>query len=202
MSGAWRDRDLSYELVGMAEEGRAVWAAVSTEDPLFYGQHPMMEKLCRRNAERLNVIFDSVGWPGPDVNRGGCWAADWLLYHSIWSPNVMRRGLGLLRAAERRGEIDPLDVALLEDRILMLEGKPLQYGTQLEWDDNGVLNPLPIADPADVDVRRRAVGLGPLAEEIEQIRAEAHSHGERAPADRAARKAATEAWARSVGWRD
>jgi hypothetical protein len=48
----------------MAEEGRAVWTAVSTEDPLFYGHHPMMEKLCRRNAERLNVIFDSVAWPG------------------------------------------------------------------------------------------------------------------------------------------
>jgi predicted nucleic acid-binding Zn ribbon protein len=65
-----------------------------------------------------------------------------------------------------------------------------------------VLNPLPIADAEDVDVRRRAVGLGPLAEDIEQIRAEAQSYGERAPADRAARKAAMEAWARSVGWRD
>ena len=54
--------DLTYELVNMAEEGRAVWAAVSTEDPLFYGHHPMMEELCRRAAERLNVIFDSVGW--------------------------------------------------------------------------------------------------------------------------------------------
>jgi hypothetical protein len=194
--------DLAYELVNMAEEGRAVWAAVSTEDPLFYGHHPMMEKLCRRNADRLNVIFDSVGWPGPEVNRGGCWAADWLLYHAIWSPNVMRRGLGLLRAAERRGKVDPLDVALLEDRILMLEGKPLQYGTQLEWDDNGVLNPLPIADPADVDVRRGAVGLDPLGEHIERIRAEAQTYGEVAPADRAARKAAVEEWARLVGWRD
>jgi hypothetical protein len=154
--------DLSYELVNMAEEGRAVWAAVSTEDPLFYGHHPMMEKLCRRNAERLNAIFDSVGWPDG-------WAADWLLYHAIWSPNVMRRGLGLLRAAERRREVDPLHVALLEDRILMLDG---------------------------------AVGLDPLAEAIEEIRAKARRCGAQAPADRAARMAATEEWARSVGWRD
>jgi hypothetical protein len=41
-----------------------------------------------------------------------------------------------------------------------------------------------------------------LAEAIEQIRAEAQSYGERAPTDGAARKAAAEAWARSVGWRD
>jgi len=186
--------DLSYELIDMAEKGRGVWAAVSSEAPLFYGHHPMMEDLCRRSAERLNVIFDSVGWPGG-------WAADWLLYHAIWSPKVMRRGLGLLRAAERRGEVEPLDVALLEDRILMLEGKPQQYGTQLEWDPDGVLNPLPIADPADIDVRRGAAGLEPLAEHLEEIRAQARSHREAAPPDRAARSAAVDAWARSVGWR-
>jgi hypothetical protein len=114
----------------------------------------------------------------------------------------MRRGLGLLRAAERRGEVEPLNVALLEDRILILEGKPQQYGTQLEWDSDDVLNPLPVADPADVDVRRGAVGLGRLAERIEEIRGEARRQGARAPADRAARTAATEEWARSVGWRE
>jgi len=94
-----------------------------------------MVELCRRNAERLNAIIDTAAWPGREVVGGACWAAMWLLHHAIGSPNVMRRGLGLLRAAERRGEVDPLDVALLEDRILTLEAKPQQYGTQLEWDD-------------------------------------------------------------------
>ena len=84
----------------------------------------------------------------------------------------------------------------------MLEGTPQQYGTEMDWDDDGVLSPLPIADPVDVDVRRDAVGLGPLAESIEKIRAEARRYGDRAPADRDVRRAAVEAWARSVGWRD
>jgi hypothetical protein len=194
--------ELSEELVIMAEEDRAVRAALATEGSLLDGYHPMMVELHRRNAERLHAIFDSVGWPGPEVIGGACWAAIWVLQHATGSPDVMRRGLGLLRAAERRGEVDPLHVALLEDRILMLEGRPQQYGTQVDWDDDGVLNPLPIADPGDVDVRRRAVGLGPLAEDIEQIRAEARSYGERAPADRAERRAAAEAWARSAGWPD
>jgi hypothetical protein len=126
----------------------------------------------------------------------------WLLHHAIGSPDVMRRGLGLMRAAERRGEVDALRVALLEDQILTLEGRPQQYGTQVDWDDNGVLSPLPIADTEDVDLRRRAAGLGPLAEEIEQIRAEARSYGDSAPADLASHKAVAEAWAGSVGWRD
>jgi hypothetical protein len=161
-----------------------------------------MVDLCRRNAERLNAIIDTIGWPSREVIGGACWAPLWILLHAIASPGVMRRGFGLLRAAERRGEVAPLNVALLEDRILTLEGKPQQYGTQVDWDDNGVLNPLPLADPGDVDVRRRAVGLGPLAEEIEAIRAEAQSYGECPPADPAAVKAAVEEWARSVGWRD
>lgn len=57
-------------------------------------------------------------------------------------------------------------VAVLEDWILALEGKPQQYGTQFDWGNDGEVSPLPIADPADVDVRRRAVGLGPLVEDI------------------------------------
>jgi uncharacterized protein DUF6624 len=192
---------LSEQLVRMAEEGRAIRAALSTEDSQFE-YHPMMIALYRRSAELLNATFDSVGWPGRDAIGGASWAAMWLLHNAIGSPNVMRRGLGLLRAAERRWEVDPLHVALVEDRILMLEGRPQQYGTQVDWDDKGVLNPLPIADPGDVDVRRRAVGRGPLDEDIEQIRAEARSHGECAPADLASHKATAEAWARSVGWRD
>ena len=193
--------ELSYELVNLAEEGRAIRAALSSEDSQ-YEYHPMMVALYRRSAERLNATFDSVGWPGPGVIGGAAWAAMWLLHHAISSPDVMRRGLGLLRAAERRGEVEPLHVALLEDQILTLEGKPQQYGTQLHWDDDGVLNPLPIADPGDVDVRRRAVGLGPLADALDEIRAEARSYGERAPADGTAHEEAAEAWARSVGWRD
>jgi hypothetical protein len=41
-------------------------------------------------------------------------------------------------------------------------------------------------------MRRRAVGLGPLAENIEQIRADARSYGECATGDLASRKAAAE----------
>jgi hypothetical protein len=201
MTESGSSADLSEELVRMAETGRAIRAALSSKD-CQYEYYPMMLELYRRSAERLNAIFDSVGWPGRDLIGGASWAAIWLLHNAISSPDVMRRALGLLRAAERRGEVEPLRVALLEDQILTLEGKPQQYSTHLEWDDDGVLSPLPIADPGDVDVRRRAVGLGPLAVEIEQIRAEAQSCGARAPTDRAARRAAADAWARSVGWRD
>jgi hypothetical protein len=195
-------RELAEELVRMAEEDRAVRAALATGGSLFDDYHPMMAELHRRNAERLNEIMDAVGWPGRELIGGASWAPMMVLQHAIGSPKVMRRGLGLLRAAERRGEVDPAVVAMLEDRILVLEGKPQQYGTQVDWDDDGGLNPFLIANPEDVDERRRAVGLGPLAEDLKRIRADARNDGERSPVDLAARRATAEAWARSVGWRD
>jgi hypothetical protein len=132
--------ELCEELVTMAEKGRAVRAD-------FVERRPNVP------------LSPDDGGALSAQRRAASWAAMWVLHHAIGSPRVMRRGLGLLRAAERRGEVDPLNVALHEDRILTLEGRPQQYGSQVDWDDNGVLSPLPIADLSDVDVRRRAVGL-------------------------------------------
>lgn len=194
-------RELAEELVLMAEKYRAVRAYLSAECTLL-DSHPIMADLQRRNAERLNTIMDAVGWPGRNVIGAAAWAPMLLLQNATGSLSVMHRGLGLIRAAERRGEVDPVYVAWLEDRVLTMEGKPQQYGTELDRDDDGELSPLPIADPEDVDVRRRAVGLDSLAEDIERIRAEARRDSARPPAALASRKEAAEAWAQSVGWRE
>jgi hypothetical protein len=195
------NKELAEELGILAERFRAVRAALSSDTSLWK-YHPMMVELSRHNADRLNEIFDTYGWPGPQ-EVGGSWALLVLLDSAISSPKVMRRGLELLRAAERRNEVESVEVAMLEDEILTCEGRPQLYGTQLEWDANGELSPLPIAHPQDVDVRRHAVALSPLAEDIEAIRAEARSEGAQPPAeDPAVREKTVEAWARSVGWRE
>mgnify|MGYP001560728744 CR=1 FL=1 len=62
-------------------------------------------------------------------------------------------------------DVDQADVAYLEDRILVNEGKPQLYGTQfLEG------APRPIKDPDHVDERRKSVGLESLAEGIKEHR--------------------------------
>ncbi len=72
------------------------------------------------------------------------------------------------------------------------------------------LSPLPIEDAAGVDARRRAIGLGPLAQELRHRRgAGRRGRGrgrererERPPADWGARQRDMERWLRQVGWRD
>jgi hypothetical protein len=71
-----------------------------------------------------------------------------------------------------------------------------------DWDEAGEMAPWPIEDADGVDRRREAVGLPPLAEQIESVRAAAAAEGEPAPADSVARRREADAWARSVGWRE
>jgi hypothetical protein len=61
------------------------------------------------------------------------------------------------------------------DRVLMDEGQPQIYGTQYVGVQGGGIEPWPIADPATVDERRRAVGLPALAENTARLRAQ-HTH--------------------------
>ena len=56
-------------------------------------------------------------------------------------------------------------VAYLTDRVLTNEGKEQLYGTQ-SWSEGGVEYLQPLQDPARVNERRRAVGLGPLPEPL------------------------------------
>src|SRR5207247_48023 len=85
--------------------------------------------------------------------RSGALAAWLILQHAIGNPPLMRRGLTLLRGGVSEGEVSPLEVAMLEDRIRTFEGRPQRYGTQFDWDEHGRLSPLPLEDPAGVDAR-------------------------------------------------
>jgi hypothetical protein len=62
-----------------------------------------------------------------------------------------------------RDEISLRDVAYLTDRVLLAEGKKQVYGTQFTLVD-GKCKPRPLEDEANVDERRKKVGLPPLAQ--------------------------------------
>jgi hypothetical protein len=197
------DASLRDELVAMAEEDERVRAALAADGSLFDGYHPAMQAVHDRNAARLTEIIKQLGWPGRDlVGEEGSRAAWLVLQHAIAHPALQRRGLVLLQDAVARGEVPAVEAAMLEDRIRVFEGRPQRYGTQFDWDEHGQLSPLPVEDEANVDDRRRSVGLGLLADDVQRRRAGTAECTEQPPRDWAERRRKFEEWARAVGWRE
>jgi Family of unknown function (DUF6624) len=193
---------LSLELLSMAAEDLRVREQLASDGSLFEGYHRRMREVHERNAERLSAILHEHGWPGRSLVGEEAAQAAWLiLQHAISNPALQRRGLSLLGTAAAASEVPTVQVAMLEDRIRSNEGRGQLYGTQVDWDEYGQLNPLPIEDEENVDARRRDIGLGPLAQHIQRKRELAVREGERPPLDWKARQRDKEDWLRAVGWR-
>ena len=196
------EHELARELSAMAEEDQRVRADLAWDGHLFRGYHPRMAEVHSRNAERLREIIDQHGWPGRTLVGDRAERAAWLiLQHAIAYPQLMRSGLDLIREASERGEVSRAEVAVLEDRIRILEGRSQLYGTQYDWDDRGEMSPLPIEDSKGVDERRLAIGLPRLRESTTRVREGTKAAGELPPGDLLQRRREAETWARLVGWR-
>jgi hypothetical protein len=125
-------------------------------------------KVDHKNRKRMKQIVARYGWPGKGmVGRDGANAAWLLVQHADDDRPFQKRCLALMKAAPK-GEVEPQHVAYLTDRVLVGDKKKQFYGTQCRA-ENGKFVPLPIKDPANVDKRRAAVGLPPLAEYLKQM---------------------------------
>ena len=170
---------------------------------LYGGYHPEMAALHRANAERLRAILHDHGWPAPPIFGAEVTDAAWLIVqHAIGEPAFQRVMLVRLQAEVAAGRLPAARAAMLDDRIRAFEGRPQRYGSQVDWDEQGELNPWPpVEEPDMVDDRRHAVGLPPLAEQLDRLRARARAEGDRPPPNVIEWRRESEAWARSVGWR-
>lgn len=187
----------------MAAEDLRVREDLAQSGELFKGYHPRMREVHERNAARLRALIESHGWPTRTlVGDDGAEAAWLILQHAIGNPSLQRRGLALMCEAASREEIPRAQVAMLEDRIRVNEGKGQRYGTQFDWDRDGRMSPLPIDDASNIDLRRSEVGLPPLAEDVQRKRQLSAEYGERPPLDWEARQKEIREWRRSTGWLD
>jgi hypothetical protein len=187
--------DLAAELLAMAAADLATRERLAADGSLFDGYHPEMRAVHERNADRLGSIIDQHGWPDPALVGPDAAEAAWLVaQHAISRPTLMRAVFELLHGGDA---VPAWQLAMLEDRIRVFEGRKQRFGTQFDWDAAGEMNPKPIEQPDQVDTCRADAGLPPLAEAIAQHRA----RGEPRPSDWAKRQAEAEAFVREVGWR-
>jgi hypothetical protein len=167
---------LRQELLKMGEEdqrlraeGQELWEAKGPASPEAKAVWDAQMVLDRKNQARLKEIVEEYGWPG--VKLVGLSAADAaFLIAQHADLNTQIQYLPLLRTAVSRRDALPYWAAMLEDRVLVGEGKPQIYGTQLVMPSGSTKWELcPIHDEPRVDARRLAVGLGPLAEYLKNF---------------------------------
>jgi len=122
-----------------------------------------LEEVDSANLKRLKHIVAQDGFPTAQmVGLDGVDAAWLLAIHAAADPDFQEEVLKLTADHVRRGEIMSDQVAMLTDDLLTGRGKKQRYGTNYELRD-GELYPAAIEDEANVDARRREVGLLSLA---------------------------------------
>ncbi|GHT56975.1 hypothetical protein FACS18945_0040 [Bacteroidia bacterium] len=116
------------------------------------------------NLIKIEEILDKYGWVGEDkVGKQASATLFLVIQHSDLA--TQKKYLPMLREAVKNNNASPVHLAMLEDRILVREGKKQLYGSQLDWNaelNKNILSPL--EDPDNVDNRRASVGLPPLAD--------------------------------------
>ncbi len=115
------------------------------------------------NLARIEPLIAKYGWLGKSLLGGGYSSAIFYVVQHAELP-AQKKYLPLLRQSVEEGESDPYELAMLEDRVLMREGKKQVYGSQVVYSKTGAPEFFPIDDEKNVNVRRKKVGLEPLEE--------------------------------------
>lgn len=123
------------------------------------------------NTAWLENVVSKHGWPTKSlVAQDGASAAWLLVQHADQNPAFQARCLALMEPLVASGEVEAQNVAYLYDRVAVAAKRPQRYGTQFM----NATEPFPIEDAANVDARRKAVGLDSMAEYAKQIAAAPH----------------------------
>lgn len=119
-----------------------------------------MEEVDVAHRAELGRWLQARGFPrAAQVGYDGVGAFWLLLQHA---PELLEPQLPAMRAAVAAGELSRSSLALSEDRVAMIQGRPQRYGSQLQAGVDGRLALYRLASPESVDVRRAEMDLEPL----------------------------------------
>lgn len=185
------------EILHLMREDEAVREVLASTGELFHGYHPQMEKVHLRNAQRLQELIEKNGFPTiPLVGEDACAAALRIILHAISWPEFMRAQEPALTDLAKAGQVPKPYVAFLIDRIRFYEGRKQIYGTNADWDENGILRVTEVEDEQNLNSRRAEMGLSPL-----ETLVITPMDGDYHPPDPAKRHKEYIEWTHKTGWR-
>lgn len=138
----------------LSKEANEIWETIKKIDSI--------------NQIQVGAILDKYGWLGADVIGGnGSSTLFLVIQHS--NLTFQKKYLPMLREAVKNGKARGNNLAMLEDRVAIGEGKRQIYGSQIQWDSaTQLFYVAPLDDPANVDRRRAEVNLPPMAQYVRQ----------------------------------
>lgn len=154
-----KDQTIRYTLINLIKTKAASSSIDSAKAVLLQSD--------KENIEKVNSIIDKYGWLGPqEVGFTASQALFLVIQHADLA--AQKKYLPLVQRAEKDGKILSSNLAILEDRIAMREGRKQLYGSQGFTDKLTGKNYIyPIFNPDELDSRRKSMGM-PLMKEYVQ----------------------------------
>lgn len=150
-----RDQEIRYEFL---EAYRAPVRDQARIDSLIR----KMQLVDSINQVAISDILDNHGFVGTGKVGNAC-AVFWLVIQHA-PVELQKKYFNLFEQAARSGDIALEQVAMMDDRIAMHEGRPQRYGSQIV---DGKLYQL--LDATKVDLWRKEMGMTPLDDYLKQM---------------------------------
>ncbi len=170
----FRERSVTDQRARMAlqeaeSRAEAEGRLTSPEDYQAFTQSPDVRELLnemtavdRENTARLIELLKDIGWPTAERFDHATTNTAFLIVQHSGHLRLMRTALPLIEEDARRDPELGQNYALLHDRLQLNLGESQRYGTQLSRRADGALYLDRLEDPADVDARRREMGMTSL----------------------------------------
>ncbi len=130
----------------------------------FLEQQEIYERNHAINEKKIRAILDKSGWPDKEIigERGNRTICN-VIQHA--KNDIRIKYLPMMKQAVLDQQLNPQLLVRAEDRIATERGDPQIYGGQMKfYPETKSFNVWPVLDPVNIDKRRAAIGLGPIAE--------------------------------------
>ena len=133
-------------------EEKAQWKIIYTKDSI--------------NLIKVKSILDKFGWLGSEiVGKKGNSTLFLVIQHSDQA--TQEKYLPMMREAVKNGHAQGSNLALLEDRVALGQGKKQIYGSQISRNpETNLFYVMPLENPESVNERRAQVGLGRIEDYV------------------------------------
>ena len=169
----WSD-DYTPELMSeIFEKDQGLRSVIVEKSKTLLPSDPELKSLWQEQTERdesnqkiISEMLDEHGWPSSEYKTTIPSNSD-IVFLVIQHADLdyQLKYIDMVRQATESGKLEPSSYALLQDRVLMKQGKEQIYGSQLNTDPvTGKNSFMPIADEENVNKRRAEVGLEPIEE--------------------------------------